>query len=280
MPDFRVWWVTGGLFVLCFGVTLIDLVRAWITNPDSAHGLLIAPVCVWLVFKIGRKAGAAPAVWTGIAVLTLAVVASVLGRAIGMATLSRAALVLALVGIALWSGGWRQLLALWLPFVLFVLTIPFPDSLILAITMPLQGIAAQIGAEMLSWRNIPVSLSGNVIQLPGHSLFVSEACSGLRSLTALVSMAILIGAIFLKHSLTRILMVFTSIVLAIVVNGVRVFLTGFLVYFVNPALGEGFMHLSEGYLLFLVSLSALGGITWLYKQGEDRFLVSRFGHSV
>jgi EpsI family protein len=32
-------------------------------------------------------------------------------------------------------------------------------------------------------RHVPVRLAGNVIQLPGRTLFVTEACSGLRSLT-------------------------------------------------------------------------------------------------
>jgi len=56
------------------------------------------------------------------------------------------------------------------------------------------------------------------------------------------------------------------------VNGIRVFLTAFLVFFVDPKLGEGFMHLSEGYLLFLVSLSILAGLTWLFARIERKFI--------
>jgi exosortase/archaeosortase family protein len=56
--------------------------------------------------------------------------------------------------------------------------------------------------------------------------------------------------------------------LAILINGVRVFLTGFLVYFVSPEFGEGFMHITEGWVLFLVSFGILGGVTWLLERGE------------
>ena len=55
---------------------------------------------------------------------------------------------------------------------------------------------------------------------------------------------------------------------AIVVNGIRVFLTGFLVFFVSPELGKGFMHLTEGWLLFLVSLASLGALTWIGRLIE------------
>jgi hypothetical protein len=47
-------------------------------------------------------------------------------------------------------------------------------------------------------------------------------------------------------------------------------MTGFLVYFVDPKLGEGFMHLTEGYLLFLVSLLILAGLTWAFTWAEQR----------
>ncbi len=85
-------------------------------------------------------------------------------------------------------------------------------------------------------------------------------------------MAILISALLLKKPLMRVLMLLSAVGLAILVNGVRVFLTGFLVFFVDPKLGEGFMHLTEGYVLFLVSLGILGGVTWLFVRLERRFL--------
>jgi exosortase/archaeosortase family protein len=54
-----------------------------------------------------------------------------------------------------------------------------------------------------------------------------------------------------------------AIPVAIVINGLRVFLTGFLVFFVSPSFGEGFMHLTEGWLLFLVSMGILASVAWL-----------------
>ena len=53
-----------------------------------------------------------------------------------------------------------------------------------------------------------------------------------------------------------------------VLNGIRVFLTGFLVYYVDPSLGEGFMHLTEGWIIFVVAFAILGGFAWLLVQAE------------
>jgi len=255
-------------FLACFAPALRDLVTAWLTIPDAAHGILIAPVAIWLAWRAGLLPDRRPAPWVGSAAVAGGVAFYVLGRASGVETVPRVALVIVVVGLILWYAGWRQVVAWWLPLILLVLTIPLPESLIASITLPLQGIAAEMGAALLRWRHIPVLLSGNVIALPGHTLFVSEACSGLRSLTALVSMAILIGALFLRSAVGRVLMLASAVGLAIVVNGIRVFLTGFLVFFVNPALGEGFMHLTEGYLLFLVSLTILAVVTWVFLRIE------------
>jgi len=122
---------------------------------------------------------------------------------------------------------------------------------------------------------VPVLLAGNVIRLPGHELFVTEACSGLRSLTALISTAVLLAALTFRHPLSRLTLVLLAIPIAVVINGVRVFLTGFLVYFVSPEMGEGFMHTTEGWLLFVVSLGTLGLATWAMSALEPERFATR-----
>jgi len=69
---------------------------------------------------------------------------------------------------------------------------------------------------------------------------------------------------------TLVALVLLAIPVAIVINGMRVFLTGFLVYFVSDAFGTGFMHVTEGWLLFLVSLATIGGIAVLAMALERR----------
>ena len=75
----------------------------------------------------------------------------------------------------------------------------------------------------------------------------------------------------LRTPLARLLLVFMAIPIAIAVNGVRVFLTGFLVYFVDPALGQGFMHITEGWLLFLRFDVLLGVMAWIELSAENKF---------
>ncbi|HET9011510.1 MAG TPA: exosortase/archaeosortase family protein, partial [Gemmatimonadaceae bacterium] len=101
---------------------------------------------------------------------------------------------------------------------------------------------------------------------------VAEACSGLRSLTALISLGVLLGGIALRHPLSRVLLIAIAIPVAILINGVRVFLTGFLVFFVSPELGQGFMHTTEGWLLFVTAFAALGVFALVLRWVERRLM--------
>jgi len=63
-------------------------------------------------------------------------------------------------------------------------------------------------------------------------------------------------------------LVLLAIPVAMVLNGIRVFLTGFLVYYVDPALGEGFMHYTEGWATFAIAFGILGLTAWIFTKAE------------
>ena len=264
--------LTAIAFAVLFAKPLTTLALDWWNLPEAGHGLLLAPVAIWLAWRAGIAPDAKANPKLGIAILVFAVlVRSASGLAAELFTM-RGSVIIALVGLTVFHFGVRQVLRWWLPFTLACLSIPLPELITQAVALPLQFKASRMGAALLEMRGVPVRLMGNVIQLPGRQLFVTEACSGLRSITALLSMAVLLSALILKSPISRIVLVLLAFPVAIFINGIRVFLTGFLVFFVSPSLGEGFMHETEGWLLFLVSLLVLGVSTWLMGIVERQFI--------
>jgi exosortase len=260
-------------FLALFAQPLVLLVQDWWQLPEAGHGLLLAPAALWLAWHSGIRADASPNHRAGIAILIAAVfLRYVSGLAAELFTM-RESIILALAGLTVYSYGFRQLKSWWLPFTLAVLTVPLPELVTQQLALPLQFEASRIGARLLASRHVPVLLAGNIIRLPGRELFVTEACSGLRSLTALISLGVLMGAVALRHPVSRLILLALAIPVAILINGVRVFLTGFLVYFVSPSFGEGFMHATEGWLLFIVSFVSLGLIAWLFQVLERHYLL-------
>jgi exosortase len=254
---------TAAAFIALFIQPFTMLVHDWWRLPEAGHGLLLAPVALWLAFRQGLDVASTPNRALGAATLVGAIV---LRYASGLAAeyfTMRVSMLVAALALVVYFRGTKQVRRWWLSLVLLFLAIPLPELVTQALALPLQFKASQMGAALLELRHVPVLLSGNIIRVPGHELFVTEACSGLRSLTALLSTSILAGALLLRSTAGRAALVVLAIPIAIVVNGVRVFLTGFLVYFVSPKFGTGFMHVTEGWLLFLVSLAALTGVAMI-----------------
>ena len=260
--------LTAFFFLLLFVQPALSLVRQWWTDPEAGHGMLLAPLALWLAWRSGVRSDSRAHRSAGLVVLILSVL---LRYASGLAAevfTMRLSMILALAGLIIFYAGFRQLLHWWLPLAVLTLSIPLPALVTDRLALPLQFRASNMGAALLRSRHVPVLLDGNVIEIPGHRLFVTEACSGLRSLTALFSLGVLIGGLRLRAPLTRIFLLLVVIPVAIAINGVRVFLTGFLVYFVDPKLGDGFMHLTEGWLMFVVAFAILGGLALLAEQAE------------
>ncbi len=250
-----------------FRTPAVTLLRDWWSDPEASHGLLLGPLAVYLVWRKGLTP-ASPWPLLGLVLLAGAVGLRFLSELAVEPFTMRLSLFGALGALVVAFRGPRQLVHWWLPATLLVLSIPLPQMVLGKLALPLQLQASAIGAGLLEARSVPVLLSGNIIHLPGQSLFVAEACSGLRSLTALLSLGVLMAGMFLERGWTRGLILLLTIPLAILVNGVRVFATGFLTYFVDPAFGSGFMHYTEGWALFMVSFSIVGAATWTLSAAE------------
>ena len=255
--------LTAIAFLVLFATPLRLLVRDWWMLPEAGHGLLLGPAALWLAWRSGIDGLATPAPRAGLGVLAVAIMMRYVGGAAAELFTMRLSIVVALAGLTLYHFGFRQIVRWWLPFLLGFLAVPLPELITQSLALPLQFKASQMGAALLEMRHVPVMLTGNVIRLPGQELFVTEACSGLRSLTALLSLGVLMSALVLRSVPARVLLIATAIPVAIAVNGFRVFLTGFLVFFVSPRFGTGFMHLTEGWLLFIVSFAGLAAVAWI-----------------
>ncbi len=261
---------TGLAFLTLFGQPMFTLARDWWSDPEASHGLLLVPVAVYLAWRRGSVRDPRAQPYLGLGLLIGAVTLRYLSGLAAELFTRRFSMVLAAAALLVFARGSGQLRHWWLPFVLVGLSIPLPAVVLGSVSFPLQLQASALGAGLLHSRHVPVLLAGNVIHLPGRSLFVTEACSGLRSLTALLALGVLVGGLWLRHPWSRILLIAAAIPVAIVLNGLRIFLTGFLAYFVSPRLGDGLLHYTQGWGIFVVALAVLCVLAWLLSGAEHR----------
>ncbi|MGD0798981.1 MAG: exosortase/archaeosortase family protein [Acidobacteriaceae bacterium] len=265
-PDEALWsidWgpciVLGLLLVVLYHRIAIKLVTDWATLPDFSHGFLIPFFALFLLWDKRRGLRNTPIVptWSGIWLVALGLFALLLGVLGADLFIQRTSFVLLTAGLV-WTLLGKAMLGR-LKFVLFVLllAIPLPTILFNQITFPLQLRASQFAADILPQLGVPVLQEGNIIRLPAMPLEVAEACSGIRSLMSLFTVAVIYGY-FLEHSTwRRVVLALSSLPIAVAANVVRIVGTGLCVQYWDPDKALGFFHEFSGWLMFLVSLSCL-----------------------
>lgn len=249
--------VAGVAFLVLFADTLIHLFRDWANSGEYGHGFLLLPIAAFLAWQ-RRESETRPNRWLGSLILIGAVGLFLLGTVAAEFFTRRVAVLGALAGITVYYIGFRQLRAWWLPYLLLLFTIPLPEVLLNSLTLPLQLLASKAAVAMLGFRHVPVDLAGNIILLPGQQLFVAEACSGLRSLSALLGLTLLIGGTSLAHPASRAVLLALAVPAALVANAFRVFATGFAAYYVGPRATESALHSLAGAAVFLLALGLVG----------------------
>ncbi|MGH8335443.1 MAG: exosortase/archaeosortase family protein, partial [Gammaproteobacteria bacterium] len=160
-------------------------------------------------------------------------------------------------GMAVQFRGWRFFRAILFPWAVLFLAIPIPVLIFNKIAFPLQFFASKLASGLLALFGVPVLREGNVIYLPSLTLDVVEACSGLRSLVSLITLAAFYSYLFERRNLLRVLVILSAIPIAVIANGFRIMGSGMLGEYWNPDKAEGFFHLFSGWLIFVVSLCLL-----------------------
>ncbi len=256
------------MFFALYGPALASLVRDWASSDDYRHGFLLLPVAGYLAWQSWRGSDQQPSPAVGGAVIVAAVVLFWMSSIAAELFTLRSSALLAACGLVIYFYGVPQLRAWWLPVALLAFTIPLPAVVLNSLTLPLQLLASQVAVELLQFRHVPATVAGNIIQLPGHELFVAEACSGLRSLSALFGMTLLIGGTGLTRAWSRVTLLLLAIPCALLANALRVFATGYLVYYLGPEGAEGAIHESAGIIVFLVSLAGIALIMLALRTVE------------
>jgi len=263
----------AGLVGLLYHHILLKMGIQWNDDPDYSHGFLVPVLVSYFVWERWDRLKAdrlAPSVW-GVGLLGLGLLILVIGSVGAELYLQRSSLIIVLAGLVLLMLGPRALKTLLFPIAFIFFMIPLPAIVVNAVAFPLQLFAARTAEFCLFNFGIPVLREGNVIVLAGTTLEVAEACSGIRSLQALLALGTVYAYFSQRAMWKRWVLVLLSIPIAIAANAFRVSGTGVLANYWGSQAAEGFYHTFSGWLIFVVAFLLLlgcGGI--LTKIGNGR----------
>ena len=261
-PRAMLLWQLGVLAALALWLywsTLAHLLGQWWQDPNFSHGFFVPLFSAFVLWQQRTKLASIPPrpSWFGLPILALGMCTLIVGQMGAELFLSRVSLLLVLAGLVVFFFGWSLFQATLFPWLFLLLMIPIPAIIFNQITFPLQLLASRVAATVLPLLGVPILREGNVINLPFLSLEVADACSGIRSLISLLTLAIIYGYLLEKRTWVRCLLAISSVPIAVLANSIRIIGTGLMVQYWDPDKAEGYFHASWGWIIFVVSLAML-----------------------
>ncbi|MED5263154.1 MAG: exosortase/archaeosortase family protein [Myxococcota bacterium] len=271
------WMLISGLVVIAAGIALASpilhyMVLHWLSSDgDYTHGLMIIPLALYFAFERRDRLRQVPieTSWWGLVPLTLGSIALAIGRLGVELTSMRSGVILTGIGLVLLLFGRQVFRVLAFPLLFLFLMVPLPQSLVNTIAFPLQLLAAQMAVSALHLLGIPALLEGNIIHLAHSELFVAQACSGLRSLMALITLGVVFAYFLERGIVRRAIIIASTIPIAILVNALRVALTAILAHHYGSTVATGAIHDYQGlimfgfaFLLLLAETNLLKALPW------------------
>ena len=271
--DDRVPWgvwaaVLGALLLVLYGPILGRLVLHWWQDPDYSHGFLVPVFSAYVLWKQRERLSQIslrPSNF-GLLVMFGATGLLLLGSLGAELFTSRMSFLIFIAGIVLFLAGWKMLKAISFPLAFLILMIPIPVIIYNQITFPLQLMASRFATSCLQVLNVPVLREGNLIILPNYTLEVVEACSGIRSLMTLITLAIAYCYLVEDRRWIRWFMVIIMVPIAIVSNSIRIVGAGLLTYHFGPSMAQGFFHEFSGWVIFVAALVLMFACHWVLRK--------------
>lgn len=255
----KIQWVI--LFAL-LAVLYRDVLVNWgidLWNDDNySHGMLIPFVSLYFIrsrLDKLRQALVRPNSW-GFLVVLSGLCLFILGNIGGEIFSKRLSLILVIYGLILFVEGREVAALLRFPVVILFFAVPLPYILYNSVAFPLKLIATRIAVALLDVYGMPVFHEGNIIHLSHTTLEVVDACSGIRSLMTLITLAFFLACLIHKNFFLRLLIMSLAIPVAVLANSFRVALNGIVTKY-YPAFVESFWHEFSGWLVFVCSFALL-----------------------
>lgn len=171
--------------------------------------------------------------------------------------------VLAAAGLVLVVGGWSYLRRLAFPLGFLLFALPVPNRILVPLQFLLQSATTSAAAWALPLCGVPVERNGFVLGLASGDLGVAEACSGVRSVTALTAIAAFVAwwrGFGFRRGLA---LVALAVPVIAGVNAVRVVVSGLLQEHAGPDYVRGAWHDGLGVGMVLLGLGLIVGLASL-----------------
>ncbi len=231
----------------------------WAHNPQYSHGYLVpafALLLLWLRRDQAQFSAFRPC-WWGLAIMAGAVALRLFGTYFGYAYCDPISLLPCLAGVCVLLGGWKCLRWTWPAIAFLFFMVPLPHTVSTNLGTELQAVATTSSTFLLQVLGLPAVAEGNVILVNEVELEVAQACSGLRMLMIFFALSTAVALLSKKPLWERVLVCASALPIALMVNILRITVTGVLHDTVGKEIADAVFHDLAGWLMMPLALGFL-----------------------
>lgn len=256
--------LTWTAITLLFLPTAQSMVAIWERSETYAHGYVILPIALWLIWRDRKRLAAVKtrpdprALIAGVGLLLLWLVAWAGGVLVAEQY--------ALVGLwiaAVWAlFGAGMLKAASFPLFYLLLMVPNGEFLM----QPLMDFTADFTVAAVRLVGLPVYREGTYFSLPSGDWSVVETCSGIRYILASLTLGLLYAYLTYRSLGKRIAFAVASLIVPIVANGFRATMIVLIAHYSDMKLALGIDHYIYGWVWFGIVMALMFWVGLIWRE--------------
>jgi len=270
-------WLTGAAVSILLGIyhsTFASMVAIWWRSETFAHGFIIFPVSIWLIWRERREiARLIPCPdYRALPFLIFLGFAWLAARLVDVLVIEQLMLI-GMIPALIWALlGWLVLTQLAFPLGFLLFAVPTGEALVPV----LMEFTADFTIKMLQITGIPVYREGTFFSIPSGDWSVVEACSGIRYLIASITLGFLYAYLSYRSTVRRLAFIVLAAAFPVIANGLRAYLIVMMGHLSGMKLAVGVDHLIYGWIFFGVVMLLMFwiGAFWSEPRRQDADLPS------
>ena len=281
--------IIAGIVVSLYYTSIYSTIHRWVSDSSWSHGFLIPFFSLYFLNQNKKDILAlkTKASYIGLVSLILCCIVfyPIILFRMKFAYAQQLIIIPTIGSVILFWGGWKLVRYTWLPVVFLIFAMPLPAGIYNEITIPMRQLAALVATGLLNLiSGLEATVSGVVIEVVYNgvklepALDVAEACSGMRLLMAFLALGVAMAYLHYRPVWQRLILLSSTIPIAILSNVVRVTITGFIYIFWDPKYAQGIYHDMLGMVMLPLAFSLYGILAWFManlfteekaESGED-----------
>jgi len=246
------------LLIYSYWPGLLNAQSSW-SNPQYSHGWIVPLFSAALLFWWRRPVEpvSLSARMAGVLLLAASFGLRLVAARYRIVTIDMYTFVPALAGVFLLFGGWSMFRWAWAPIGFLIFMYPLPDEATRYLLGPLQTLATIVSTYALQTLGFDAFREGNQIIVGEMHLGVVDACSGLRMLTIFVALSVALVMLGERQWWENLVILASAIPIALIVNSIRITVTGLLYQVANSEVAEMVFHDLAGWVMMPMALGML-----------------------